>query len=615
MVRISVVTTGGLGGETAGAVAPNRLEVNEFIKDEKMFSLYIQALQAMMDAPRDDPQSFYQIAGIHGLPYAPWNEVGESALGELAGYCTHGSVLFPTWHRAYVSLYEKHAIQIAQQYVFEGSPTTDWDWARAAVPPPELISMERISIITSDGRRTLVKNPLLRYRFEPIEPSFSPPFSNWQTTLRHPTREDSQAKDDVEGLISTLQANQADFTSKLYCLLTRTKTWSAFSSHTPGNGGSTSSSLEAIHDAIHDCVGGMGHMGDTAYGGFDPIFMFHHCQVDRLLSLWSALNPGVGVSESSSDGGTFTIPSQSIVNENTDLTPFRSTEHTFWTSRETVVPCPSQLGYSYPEFNGLDLNDIAAVAHHIAGVVNSLYAPQRLRHYLLPRVAKSSKRLTVDWEEVPLARSVALDDSEDLDEAYAVVEVPVVDADDVIAGYLALFPKPPSIQSRRSQSRHMWEWSVRVRVKKYEVGRGFAVLVFLGRVPDDPRDWYAAPTYVGAHHAFVNSAQQRCVSCRRRAGALIEGFVHLNDALAKHAAFHSMEPEIVKPYLRRKLSWRVRKIDGSAIPPEHLASLEVVVAAQPLSFPQSEQLFFAQGTPIYYPELTGDHTGGSLGAS
>ena len=38
------ITTGAVGGKTEGAVAPNRLEINDFVKNEEMFSLYIQAL-------------------------------------------------------------------------------------------------------------------------------------------------------------------------------------------------------------------------------------------------------------------------------------------------------------------------------------------------------------------------------------------------------------------------------------------------------------------------------------------------------------------------------------------------------------------------------------------
>ena len=39
-----VVITGAQGGSTRGAVAPNRREINELIKDQEQFSLYIQAL-------------------------------------------------------------------------------------------------------------------------------------------------------------------------------------------------------------------------------------------------------------------------------------------------------------------------------------------------------------------------------------------------------------------------------------------------------------------------------------------------------------------------------------------------------------------------------------------
>ena len=38
------IVTGPVGGSTEGALAPNRLEINDFIKNDKFFSLYIQAI-------------------------------------------------------------------------------------------------------------------------------------------------------------------------------------------------------------------------------------------------------------------------------------------------------------------------------------------------------------------------------------------------------------------------------------------------------------------------------------------------------------------------------------------------------------------------------------------
>ena len=53
---------------------------------------------------------------------------------------------------------------------------------------------------------------------------------------------------------SELAAAQDDITTGTYNLLTRVHTWPAFSNHTPGDGGSTNNSLEAIHDGIHECA-------------------------------------------------------------------------------------------------------------------------------------------------------------------------------------------------------------------------------------------------------------------------------------------------------------------------------------------------------------------------
>jgi len=47
--------------------------------------------------------SYFQIAGIHGLPDKSWDYRKDEWTG---WYCTHGTTLFPTWHRPYVLLFE-----------------------------------------------------------------------------------------------------------------------------------------------------------------------------------------------------------------------------------------------------------------------------------------------------------------------------------------------------------------------------------------------------------------------------------------------------------------------------------------------------------------------------
>ena len=52
---------------------------------------------------------------------------------------------------------------------------------------------------------------------------------------------------------------------------------------------------------------------------FDPIFFLHHANVDRMLSLWSALNPGVWVSPGNSEDGTFTLPPNAKIDQTTGM--------------------------------------------------------------------------------------------------------------------------------------------------------------------------------------------------------------------------------------------------------------------------------------------------------
>lgn len=71
--------------------------------------LFVQALTSMQTDDQSHLTSYYQIAGIHGRPFAAWDGV-HSASGpsgdQDTGYCTHNSILFPSWHRPYMALYE-----------------------------------------------------------------------------------------------------------------------------------------------------------------------------------------------------------------------------------------------------------------------------------------------------------------------------------------------------------------------------------------------------------------------------------------------------------------------------------------------------------------------------
>lgn len=47
------------------------------------------------------------------------------------------------------------------------------------------------------------------------------------------------------------------------------------------------------------------------------------------------------------------------------------------------------------------------------------------------------------------------------------------------------------------------EWAVRIRMDQQAIGESFAVLIFLGDVPEDPKEWGLCPAFAGSHYALA----------------------------------------------------------------------------------------------------------------
>ena len=108
------------GVNNATGERPFRHDINELYMSGPAWDLFILSLRKFQQVNQDDPLSYYQVAGkatdfvlkrqhadlegIHGLPQTPWD--GVVGQGASPGYCVHGAVTFPTWHRAYVALFE-----------------------------------------------------------------------------------------------------------------------------------------------------------------------------------------------------------------------------------------------------------------------------------------------------------------------------------------------------------------------------------------------------------------------------------------------------------------------------------------------------------------------------
>jgi len=98
------------------------------------------------------------------------------------------------------------------------------------------------------------------------------------------------------------------------------------------------------------------------------------------------------------------------------------------------------------------------------------------------------------------------------------------------------------------------DWTCRIHCKKHELGGSYWVLIFLGEVPHDPSQWRTSPSFVGGHYVFVTSTGNEQVD------TVSEGFVHLNKAIASRSGLSSYEPNVVIPYLKDNLEWRVQSV-------------------------------------------------------
>jgi tyrosinase len=233
--------------------------------------------------------------------------------------------VFPTWHRPYLVLYEQLLAanfgDIINQYKaqspdlgaqFEAEAITwrlpYWDWAQNSDIPPDWTA-SKISIFGFDGKPDPFDNPFVAYRFQRLDGyGFQGSFTVYPTTMRCPSTADKDAQSQPE--IANEWLAKADFKGKIMDLfptpLFEPDPWGQFSNHTWDKIHSgTLTSLEGIHDTVHLDIGGIpssgpnsfyGNMTDSDYSSFDPIFFLHHCNVDRLLTLWMAGHPTIFVS-------------------------------------------------------------------------------------------------------------------------------------------------------------------------------------------------------------------------------------------------------------------------------------------------------------------------------
>jgi tyrosinase len=199
--------------------------------------------------------------------------------------------------------YQAAALTLRQPY---------WDWA---INPslPDVTTSPVISVQTSDGY-TQLTNPLYAYHFQgsnAFENGFEPTqdLSNFTSTIR--CWDENTESSDMNEANSNLQAQASHQLTNLYNLFTATTRYSEFSTMYQSTGTDAGNNIEQIHGSIHDSVGcnpTTGHMANIPYAAFDPVFMLHHTNIDRMFAMWQVLNPTQFVAPTINDWGTYFEP-------------------------------------------------------------------------------------------------------------------------------------------------------------------------------------------------------------------------------------------------------------------------------------------------------------------
>jgi tyrosinase len=163
-----------------------RLEIRQLEQNTDQWNIFLLGMQRFQKTNQSDLISYYQIAGIHGRPYQPWDGVPSAPGVEGPGYCAHVSNLFLAWHRPYLALFEQtlyqHIVAVvnefpagAQRQRYASAALSwrfpYWDWA--ALPTdggsayPASMQSPTINVTTPNGTAT-IHNPLYSYKFHPV---------------------------------------------------------------------------------------------------------------------------------------------------------------------------------------------------------------------------------------------------------------------------------------------------------------------------------------------------------------------------------------------------------------------------------------------------------------
>ncbi|KFA79983.1 hypothetical protein S40288_01843 [Stachybotrys chartarum IBT 40288] len=134
-----------------------RKDITKLTRPE--LDVLIKAFRAIQDKDPRQPDSYYHIAGLHGQPF---RGAGYGNPAWWGGYCHHGNVLFPTWHRAYVASLEK-ALRSVEGCEDVAMPY--WNQLEGS-GIPFIFTQPKYTYSSGPEKDKEIANPLYSYKFQ-----------------------------------------------------------------------------------------------------------------------------------------------------------------------------------------------------------------------------------------------------------------------------------------------------------------------------------------------------------------------------------------------------------------------------------------------------------------
>jgi len=397
-------------------------------------------------------------------------------------------------------------------------------------------------------------------------------FNQWGETKRHPQGTGPNATSSNTAARDMIQESVPNLQERLFTVLTTYNNFTAFSNKKWDPKSQDADSIESIHDRIHLAVGRRGHMEYIVLSSFDPVFFLHHTNVDRLTAIWQALHPDSYVTRWEAVEPSFTINVGDVQDANSPLTPFYNSQGRFWTSnssRETTV-----FGYEYADTAGFRLSsggDGEAVGR-LRETVRRKYGGQSPSEL---RGNQNRKRSPANMAMAEAGRRRFREGANKKSGKF----VPEI-------SYKSSVPCPEA--SAVIKDGYYREWVVNVKVRNSDIHGPSSVLVFLGDLPDSPKDWSDAPNLVGACALFSMDGVSN-------PNNEVAGTIPLTGALMKMVSgklVDSMNPEDITSYLKKHLHFTVAGAGGDiALNPRRMPGLEIQVVTARVQNPKSDREF------------------------